>query len=638
MLKIKYDMSITSNNLKVREIINQVVNDPEYQQVSNVPLISFHQLALISIAYIGVFGSITLHLYGIAPLWIAYPVMIFCFYTAFTPLHDSTHRAVSSNNLLNDTLGTISGFILFPFSNAMGYRYLHLSHHRYVGDKDLDPDEPMVAIPTKYFPIGYLSLLFPDLFWVYWLLFKVWKRTPVKVRINILFMIFGNILFHAIWLLSPLGYLYLILFFIPNRLAIAYTSFAFAHSPHPEGIKWNEHPFQTTFSLTGSKYFTWSLYGQKHHSMHHFLPHIPWYKYFKVWDLANGIFYKQNIPQKEIFSKPDLHYKDRLIKEPLDSNKKIEVKVIRIKDTTPNIKTFVFQAIHKEVVLPPFTAGSHINLFLPSGKVRSYSCVNSPNESNQYQIAVKLEPFGNGGSKEMHEQIALGDTLKISPPKNNFVLYENTKKYILISGGIGITPLLSMSHRLCEIDKYFELHICAKTKEEIPFLYELKNWTFAPNVEIHLNKNDKSSININKILASPDKDTLIYLCGPAGFTKWIEERALSIGWNKNQLKQEFFSIDQDELAAPKAFQLMLQKSNKSILVKEDETIVDALLNNNINVPYSCLQGTCGTCITNVISGKVDHRDAVLNSEDKAKNKTMCICVSRAKEDQLVLDL
>ena len=246
-------MSITSNNLKVREVINQVVNDPEYKQVSHVPVISYPQLGLILIAYLCVVGGIALHLYAGISLWIIYPVMIFGFYTAFTPLHDSTHRAVSSNNLLNDILGTLSGCVLFPLSNAVGYRYLHLAHHRYVGDKNLDPDEPMVAIPTKYFPFGYLALLFPDFLWVHWLLFKVWDRTPVKTRVNVLSMILGNVLFHTIWLLSPLGYEYFILFFIPNRLAIAYTAFAFAHAPHPEGMKWNDFPFQTTFTLKASK-------------------------------------------------------------------------------------------------------------------------------------------------------------------------------------------------------------------------------------------------------------------------------------------------------------------------------------------------------------------------------------------------
>ena len=632
-------MSIISNNLKVREIINQVVNDPKYKQVSEVPLISFHQLGLILIAYAGVIGSILWYSYGTTSLWIIYPIMIFCFYTAFTPFHDSTHRAVSSNNLLNDILGTIAGFILFPVSNASGFRYLHLAHHRYVGDKAMDPDEPMVAIPTNYFPFGYISLLFPDLIWVHWLLFKAWKRTPVKTRINILFMIVGNILFHTILLLSPWGYEYFILFFIPNRLAIAYTAFSFAHAPHPEGIKWNDFPFQSTFSLKGNKYFTWSLYGQKHHSMHHFLPHIPWYKYFKVWELANGTFRNQNIPEKELFSIPDKHYKDRLLKgQNQNDETSLMVEVESIKELTKHIKSFTFKSSDNESPLPKFSAGSHIDIFLPSGKIRSYSCVNPPFEKNKYQIAVKLDPSGQGGSKEMHEQISIGDIIKISYPKNNFVLYENVKKYIFFAGGIGITPLLSMSHRLTEIDKYFELHISSKSIEDIPFQYELKNWTFAPNVEFHIDKDGRSTMDVNKILAKPDNDTLIYICGPAGYNKWIKQAALNIGWNKQQIKLEAFTNSQSGLAAPKEFQLTLNRSGKSIRVKKDETIIDALHLNNIKVPYSCLQGTCGTCITPVIDGKIDHRDAILSEEEKIDNKKMCLCVSRAQDEHIVIDI
>jgi len=628
-------MSITSNNLKVREVINQVVNDPEYKSVSHIPLISFHQLALILITYVGVFGGMAMYIYGGVSLWIVYPIMIFGFYTAFTPLHDSTHRAVSSNNLLNDILGTLSSTVLFPLSNALGYRYLHLAHHRYVGDKDLDPDEPMVAIPTKYFPIGYLSLFFPDFIWTYWLLSKGWKRTPTVTRINILFMILGNILFHIIWFLSPLGYEYLIIFFIPNRLALAYTSLTFAHTPHPEGVKWSDAPFQTTFKLRASKYFEWSLYGQKHHAMHHFLPHIPWYKYFKVWDLANGIFRKQNIPEKEVFSRPDIHYKDKLIEQNATT---LMAEVIAIEDVAKNIKTFVFKALEGGVKLPEFTAGAHIDVFLPSGKIRSYSCVNPPFEENKYQIAVQIEKNGKGGSKEMHEQISIGDSIEISYPKNNFVLYENVKKYILISGGIGITPLISMAHRLTEIDKYFELHICTKVEEEIPFRYELKNWTFAPSVEIHVDKNDKSSIDLSKVLANPDEDTLIYVCGPTGFNKWVKQTALSIGWDKVQIKQEAFSMSSTTLSESKEFELVLNKSGKSIVVKKEETIIDALHLNNIKVPYSCLQGTCGTCICKVVEGKVDHRDAVLSEEEKIEHKKICLCVSRAEGDQIIIDI
>ena len=632
-------MSITSNNLKVREIINQVVNDPEYKQVSFIPIVSFHQLAVIATAYLCVLGGMVLYFGQGVSLWIVYPIMIFGFYSAFTPLHDATHRAVSSNNLLNDVLGTISGFLLFPLSNSVGYRYLHLAHHRYVGDKNLDPDEPMVAIPTRYFPFGYLVLVFPDFIWAYWMLFKAWDRTPIKTRVNVLSMIGGNILFHLAWLLSPFWFEYLIAFFIPNRIAITYTAFTFAHTPHPEGLKWNDFPFFTTFKLKGSKLFTWSLYGQTHHAMHHFLPHIPWYKYFKAWDLANGAFRKQHIPEKDVFSFPDKNYKEKVMKENgTHTHASLSVKVMSVEQVAKNIKSFTFVPANYETVLPPFTAGSHINISLPSGKVRSYSCVNPPYENNKYQIAVKLETNGRGGSKEMHEQISEGALLTISSPKNNFVLYENVRKYLLISGGIGITPLLSMAHRLTEIDKHFELHICAKTKEEVPFTYELQNWTFAPNVEIHLDKKGKSSMDIHKVLAAPDKDTLIYVCGPPGFNKWVKQTAHSLGWGKDQVKQEVFTMDTTRLLPPKEFQLVLNKSNKSITVKKDETIIDALQQNNIKVPYSCLQGTCGTCITKVVEGKIDHRDAVLSEEEKQENNKMCLCVSRAKGNKVVIDL
>ncbi|MEM6725563.1 MAG: fatty acid desaturase, partial [Bacteroidota bacterium] len=318
-------MSITSNNLRVREVINQVVNDPAYKQVAHIPVVSIHQVGLIVLAYVLVFGGIALHLFVDCTLWLIYPMMIFGFYTAFTPFHDATHRAVSSSKWLNDLLGTISGGLLFPLSNTKGYRYLHLAHHRYVGDKDLDPDEPMVGIPTNYFPLGYFALVFPDLIWAHWILFKAWNRTPSQSRWIVMVMIVGNVLFHLLWFMSPLGLEYLILFFIPNRMAITYTAWAFAHTPHPEGLHWNDFPFQTTFSLEANEVYTWSLYGQEHHSMHHFLPHIPWYKYFKVWDLANGIFRKQNIPVKPIFSFPDKHYKDRILNEQVLLSLPVEV-------------------------------------------------------------------------------------------------------------------------------------------------------------------------------------------------------------------------------------------------------------------------------------------------------------------------
>jgi len=171
-------MSTATNNLKLREVINQVVNDPQYKSVSAVPLISIPQIGLLLFTITLIFGGIYLASIGVT-LWLVYPILIFGFYTSFTTLHDATHRALSSNKYLNDILGTIAGNLQFPFITTAVYRYIHLAHHRYVGDKDLDPDEAMVGIPTKYFPIGYLAVFIYDFFAFSWLLTKVWDRTPL---------------------------------------------------------------------------------------------------------------------------------------------------------------------------------------------------------------------------------------------------------------------------------------------------------------------------------------------------------------------------------------------------------------------------------------------------------------------------
>ena len=631
-------MSTATNNLKLREVINQVVNDPQYKSVSAVPLISIPQIGLLLFTLTLIFGGIYLASIGVT-LWLVYPIVIFGFYTSFTTLHDATHRALSSNKYLNDCLGTVAGNLQFPFITTAVYRYIHLTHHRYVGDKDLDPDEAMVGIPTKYFPIGYLALFIYDYFAFSWLVTKAWDRTPIKIRRGFKIALIGNVIFNILMFTSPYWYEYLVWYLIPNRLGVGLTSYLFAHLPHPEGVHWHEHPFQATYSLTGNQLIKRALWGQSSHAIHHFLPHVPWYKYYKAWDLANGIFRKQNIPKRAVFSFPDPDFKERIIKSGVidHGDKTMSAKVVAISDVAKNTKSYVFEPLDNEA-FPPFTPGAHIHIYLPSGKVRSYSLVNPSYEKNRYQIAVKLEINGRGGSKEMHENISLGNVLKISTPKNNFVLYENVQKYLLISGGIGITPMISMAHKLTELDKHFEFHICAKEEAFIPFRYELQNWSFSPNVEIHLDKDNKSSIDISKVLAKPDDNSLLYICGPRGFNNWVKKEGLNQGWKLDQIKEELFSTNHSVSTAAKPFEVVLNKSGKIISVDKDSTIIDALLMNNIKVDYTCLQGTCGTCITPVIEGDIDHRDAILSEAEKMACNKICLCVSRAKNDKIVLDL
>lgn len=139
------------------------MNDPQYKEIASIPLVSIHQTALLSLVILSTWGGMYLAYLGVS-LWLLYPLMIFGYYSAFTILHDATHRAASSNKFINDLLGTFAGNFVFLFNTTGMYRYFHLTHHRYVGDKDLDPDEAMVGIPAKYFPFGYLSLFVYEFF------------------------------------------------------------------------------------------------------------------------------------------------------------------------------------------------------------------------------------------------------------------------------------------------------------------------------------------------------------------------------------------------------------------------------------------------------------------------------------------
>jgi len=632
-------VSSVANDLKVREVISQVVNDPQYKEVSSIPLFSIHQIGLVALSYALVLGGIFLAYSGFS-LWLVYPMVIFGVHTSFTPLHDATHRSVSSNKLLNDLIGTISGNLVVPFNNTTMYRYFHLSHHRYVGDKDFDPDEPMVRIPTKHFPAGILVFFIYDVFILKWLFTaKVWRRTPPRTQVIIVASFAANFIFYFVMLTSSVWFEFVIWFVIPNRIGMAFTNYGFSYLPHPEGVHVHKHPFQAAFTLKGNELILRSLWGQADHALHHLLPHIPWYKYKRIWHLANGVFRRQPIPERNVYSPPLPEFKDSLVSAAALSEEAemVRARVGSIEVVGMNTKSFTFEPCDGNS-FPAFTSGSHIDVELPSGLVRSYSLVNPSSERDRYRIAVKKEVSGRGGSIEMHEGIEVGDYLSISVPKNDFVLYEDVEKFVLISGGIGITPLISMAHRLAELEKHFEFHACAKTQEEVPFKFGLENWAFAPHVEVHLDRNGKPSIDLPRVLAGARSDTLLYVCGPPAFSEWVRRSAIELGWESDHIKEESFSVGRCVLTDTKPFEVVLSRRKETISVDENSTIIDALLMNKINVEYSCLQGTCGTCVMNVVEGEVDHRDTFLSNEEKSKGKKMCICVSRAAGNRVVIDL
>jgi vanillate O-demethylase ferredoxin subunit len=286
--------------------------------------------------------------------------------------------------------------------------------------------------------------------------------------------------------------------------------------------------------------------------------------------------------------------------------------------------------------LPPFEAGAHIDVHVGPGLVRQYSLCNNCAERHRYRLGVLLEGQSRGGSQALH-RLAPGQQVSISRPRNNFRLLETARHSILVAGGIGITPLMTMAHRLQAIGAAFDFHYCARTRRRAAFLDELLGSTFGANVSAHYDDGEKQQLFTGeRYLSQPAPDTHLYVCGPTGFMDYVTNGAKSFGWRPECVHVEYFSANVDTSGG--AFTLEAHRSGRTFTVPSDKTISQVLYENGIDVPLSCEQGVCGTCLIPVIQGIPDHRDIFQTDAEKAGNTHVTICCSRSKSATLVLDL
>ena len=290
--------------------------------------------------------------------------------------------------------------------------------------------------------------------------------------------------------------------------------------------------------------------------------------------------------------------------------------------------------------LPAFSAGSHIDVHLPGGIVRQYSLCNDPAEIHRYQIAVLRDPASRGGSAAVHDLVAEGDALRISAPRNHFALAADAPSHLLLAGGIGVTPILCMAERLAATQAGFQMHYACRSAERMAFAERIRSSAFAPSVQLHFDEGAaEQRLNIAAVLASAAPGAHLYVCGPKGFMDAVLAAARAAGWAEERLHWEFFAgADATPRADDGSFEVKIASSGRVIPVLPDQTIVQALSAAGIEVMMSCEQGVCGTCLTRVLEGEVDHRDSFLTPEEQAANDQFTPCCSRAKSACLVLDL
>ncbi len=289
--------------------------------------------------------------------------------------------------------------------------------------------------------------------------------------------------------------------------------------------------------------------------------------------------------------------------------------------------------------LPPFTAGSHIDVHMTEGLMRCYSLVNAPSERHRYVIAVSLDANSRGGSRYLFDHPMTGQTLRVGTPRNNFALAENAPHVVLIAGGIGITPLYCMIQRLESLGKSWELHFGARDRASAAFRDELQALEATKPGRVHFNFDleDGKMLDTAAIVARTAPDAHLYCCGPLPMLEIY--KAAAAGRDPDTVHIEYFAAPAvASEPASESFTVVLNSTGETFEVPPGKSILDVLLDGGVHAPFSCGAGECGSCVVEVLEGEPIHRDCVLSDNERAGGKLMMICVSGCASKKLVIEL
>lgn len=287
--------------------------------------------------------------------------------------------------------------------------------------------------------------------------------------------------------------------------------------------------------------------------------------------------------------------------------------------------------------LPAFEAGAHLDVVVAPEYFRQYSLSSDPADHSKYQIGVLREEEGRGGSALLHQIFTEGRKVFVSRPINHFPLEENAKRTFLMGGGIGITPMMAMGHRLYALGRDFELHYSCKNRDVAGFLDDLESFVWSNKVHLHFSE-EGTRVDLDSLFANFQEGYHLYTCGPERFMNGVLEAGTRQGWPEESLHKEYFSIPEAPEYVNYDFTIKLAKSGKTINVPADKSAADALVEAGIHVDIKCGDGICGVCKCGLLTGDVEHRDYVLSKAQQKEN--IISCQSRAAEDggEIVLDL
>ncbi|GAB3684062.1 PDR/VanB family oxidoreductase [Salinisphaera aquimarina] len=323
------------------------------------------------------------------------------------------------------------------------------------------------------------------------------------------------------------------------------------------------------------------------------------------------------------------------------AKKKFNVRIQSISYLAEDILAFEFVDPDGANLLP-FTAGAHIDVHLPSGAIRQYSLCNDPTETHRYVVAVLREVKSRGGSAALHDEVRPGTELTISQPRNHFALSKSASRHVLLAGGIGVTPMMSMVAELTRRGEPFHLYYCTRSPIRTAFLPQVMTLVEKGMATVaHDNGNPENGLVLDEVLTHYTPGNQLYYCGPAGFLDAVE--AAAAHWPDEAKHCERFAVAPTDLnaAEPEAqtgFDIKLASTGETYHVEPGRTIVDVLFDNGVDIDVSCEEGYCGTCMTRYLAGHPEHRDTVLDAEDRQEFVMVCCARSKSESEPLVLDI
>ncbi len=299
--------------------------------------------------------------------------------------------------------------------------------------------------------------------------------------------------------------------------------------------------------------------------------------------------------------------------------------------------------------LADWAPGAHVDVELGTGLVRQYSLCGAADRPDEWTVAVRAVPTSRGGSSFVHEALRVGHRVRVSAPRQKFPL-EPAARYLFLAGGIGITPLLPMIETLAADGAAWTVHYTGRSRAAMAYLDRLARAAAGGPGTVVLHPRDTGPrADLDAVLGGIGPDTLVYVCGPAEMVR-AARRLVPAG----RLRTESFDPAADLAAETAAaavtdppeppgdtdrpFEVQLGVGGAVLTVPAGARALDVLNDAGADLPWSCREGTCGTCETGVLDGEIDHRDHVLSDAERAANDCFFPCVSRACGTRLILDL